>query len=456
MSTRFVNIDRETPMLLPVNMQDWLPENDLSRFIVDACEQLDTSAFKVNSKGTGSEQMPPTMMLALLIYSYATGTFGSRRIERNTYTDIATIYICGAKAHPDHSVICDFRKDNKEAFEAAFTKVLIMARETGKLKKVGGIAVDGTKIKANASKHSAVSYKRAVEMIKEAEEEVKQLEAKAEEEDNKPLKEGLSVPDEIARRKDRIAALKEAKEAMEKVYQEAQSEKEEGKDKKDDSTGGGTGKPLKEYQHNFTDPESRIMKAGTGKHFEQCYNAQAAVDTQGSMLILAGYVTDHANDKRELEPIVNSVDSSIRRVSAALADTGYFSEKGVTAVEKPDEKGKATGPAVYCAVEKTEHHRSVQDLEQKKEPRLKPNATVKEKMIHRLRTEEGKEIYKKRKETVEPVFGIIKSVMGFRQFLLRGIEKVNTEWTLVRSAYDFKKLHRLIYGETVSFCPVRG
>jgi transposase len=175
MSTRFINIDRETPMLFPVNLQDWLPENHLSRFIVDACEQIDTSAFKVNGKGTGSDQMPPVMMLALLIYSYATGTFGSRRIEEKTYTDIGTIYICGAKAHPDHSVICAFRKDNKEAFEEAFTKVLLMARATGKLKKVGGIAVDGTKLHANASKHSAVSYKRAGEMIAEARAEVEQL-----------------------------------------------------------------------------------------------------------------------------------------------------------------------------------------------------------------------------------------------------------------------------------------
>jgi transposase len=452
MATRLVNIDRDTPMMFPVSLQEWLPENHLARFIVDAVETLDTSVFKINKKGTGSEQMPPSMMVALLIYCYATGTFGSRRIEAATYTDIAVMYICGAKAHPNFTVICDFRRENREAFNEAFNKVLMMAVETKKMKKVGKISVDGTKLKANASKHSAVSYERAQEMIEEIDEEVKELMGKAEGEDNQPLEEGLTIPDEIARRKTRKAALEEAKKAMERRYQEA----EEARKKEAEEAGkkAEAGKPLKEYQHNFTDSESRIMKAGTGKHFEQCYNAEAAVDAEGSMLIVGGYVTNHGNDKKGLKPVVDSVAQELREVTGVLADTGFYSEEEVKAVEKEDAQGKRRGPEVYCAVEKTSHHRSVKDIEKKREPRLKEGASAKEKMAHKLRTKKGRAIYKARKETVEPVFGIIKGVIGFRQFLLRGLEKVNTEWDLVKAAYNFKKLHRMLYGIPVPACPV--
>src|SRR5215469_12222651 len=171
MSERFVNIDRETPMLFPADMRDWLPSDHLVHFVIDAVQHIEMSRFKVNHRGTGSEQYPPDMMLALLIYSYATGRFGSRTIEAATYTDVAMRYICGGEAHPDHSVICAFRKDNKEAFEEAFTKMLLLAHQMKKLKKVGGIGVDGSKVKANASKHKAVSYKRAGEIISKLQEE---------------------------------------------------------------------------------------------------------------------------------------------------------------------------------------------------------------------------------------------------------------------------------------------
>jgi transposase len=449
MAIRIIDIDRDTPMLFPERVQDWLPENHLARFIVEAVETLDTGKFKMNERGTGDEQMPPGMMLSLLIYSYATGVFGSRRIQASTYTDVAAMYICGAKAHPHFTVICDFRRKNREAIKEAFTKILLMAVETKKLKKIGGISVDGTKIKANASKHSAVSYKRASEMIAEIEKEIEELIAKADGEDNTPLEEGLTVPEELSRREDRKKALEAAKAKMEKRYKEAEEERKNDKDKSS-----GNKKPLEEYQYNFTDPESRIMKAGTGKHFEQCYNAEAAVDTEGSMLLLGGYVTDHGNDKKELKPAIDSVDKEIRTVTNASADTGFYSEEAVKSVEQRDEEGKAKGPEVYCAVEKTGHHRSVKSLEKKQLERLPKNATAKEKMGHKLKTKKGKAIYKKRKETVEPVFGIIKEVMGFRQFFLRGLEKASIEWDLVMTAYNFKKLHRLLYGIIVLKCPV--
>jgi len=438
MSERYVNIDRETPMLFPVDMRDWLPSDHLVHFVIEAVQQIGVRGFKVNRRGTGSEQYPPEMMLSLLVYSYATGRFGSRTIESATHTDVAIRYICAGEAHPDHSVICAFRKENKEAFEEAFTRILLLARQMKVLKRVGGISVDGTKIKANASKHKAVSYKRAGEIISELQEEVKELVRMAEEADGKGLEAGLSIPEEIKRREDRQAALKTARAEMEKMYEEAAQ------------TGEKKGKKLDTYQYNFTDSDSRIMKAGNGKHFEQSYNAQAAVDTEGSMLILGGYVTQNGNDKKELEPAVGSVSAEVREVDTVSADNGFYSEEAISNVENRAMKGKAE---VFCAVKKGHHGKKVDDLK-KKPPMGRPpeNMTKKEKMIRKLKTEKGKQIYKKRKETVEPVFGIIKSVMGFRQFMLRGIEKVNTEWSLVRVAYNFKKLHRLIGGLRLSEC----
>jgi len=211
-------------MLFPVDMRDWLPEDHLVHFVIEAIEQIGVTDFKVNQRGSGSEQYPPEMMLALLIYSYVTGRFGSRTIESATYTDVALRYICGGEAHPDHSVICFFRKDNKEAFEETFTKILVLARQMKKLKHVGGASGDGTKIHANASKHNAVSYKRAGEIIKELKEEVKQLTRTAEEADGKAEKPVINIPEEIKLRKERKKALEEAKAEMEKLYEAAQEE----------------------------------------------------------------------------------------------------------------------------------------------------------------------------------------------------------------------------------------
>jgi transposase len=432
-------------MLFPEDMRSWLPENHLVHFVVDAVNEIDVSSFKVNKRGCGSEQYPPQMMLALLIYSYITKRFGSRTIEEATYTDVALRYICGGSAHPDHSVICAFRTNNKEAFEESFTKVLLLAHELKVLKKKGGVSGDGTKIKANASKHKAVSYKRAGEIIAEMDAEVKELMQLAEEADGQGLEKGLSIPEEIQRRENRAAALKAARARMEEMYAEAQ---EAGENK---------GKKLETYQHNFTDSESRIMKAGSGQHFEQSYNAQAAVDTEGSMLILGGYVTNHANDKQELETVAESIPASVREADSISVDSGYYSEGEIAAVENRDENGDRNGPEVYCATGKGKHGKSVEDLKEKP-PMGRPPAdmSAKEKMARKLNTKKGKAEYKKRKETVEPVFGIIKSVMGFRQFMLRGLEKVNTEWSLVRVAYNFKRLHRLIAGRSLSECVAYG
>jgi transposase len=437
MSTRFVMVDRQTPMLLPVDLREWLPADHIVHFILEAVEAMDLQGFQVNVRGTGSEQYPPGMMLPLLVYGYATGRFSSREIEMASYGDVAVRYICGGDRHPDHDTICAFRRQNRTLFEECFVKVLAYAGETKVLKKVGGISVDGSKIAANASKHAAVSYDHATRMIAELEKEVRALMTKAEEADNKPLDDGLSVPQEIARRQERQAKLQEAKRVIEARFAEKQrvveAEKPSRRQRKDKT-------PRGKDQFNFTDPESRIMKTGDG--FQQAWNAQAAVDTEGSMLIVAQRITEHGNDKQELLPTVQAVDPAVRQVSHVLTDNGFYSEQAVANVEKDG------GPTVYAALDRQGHHRSVKDLEKKPEPRApRASAPVDEQMRYRLRTKAGRALYALRKQTVEPVFGIIKAVMGFRRFMLRGKAKVSSEWTLVTLAYNFRRLHRLLKGE---------
>ena len=452
MATRLKNLDRNTPMLLPPDLRDWIPDNHIVHFLIDAVDRLPADDFRFNRRGTGDEQYPPRMMLTLLIYSYATGRFSSRVIEDASWSDVVVRYICGGDLHPDHDTICTFRRTNRALFEKAFVQVLHMAQETSGLKKVGTVSVDGTKIKANASKHSAVSYKRAGEQIEMLQKEVEQLTAKAEQIDNIPLDDGLSIPDEIVRREDRIQSLEHARSIIEERYEEErkqkQAEHEKKKSKRDDQRKNGhkpRGKepqppaetPPDHKQYNFTDPESRIMKAGNGSHFEQAYNAQAAVDTE-TYLIVGQLVTDAPNDKQQLNPVLESIPNEVCRPKNVLADTGYYSADAVKQAEADN------GPTVYCAMAKSGHRIRVTDLE--KQPVVVPppaDAPMKEQMGHRLKTPEGKALYKQRKQTVEPVFGIIKEVLGFRRFSMRGKEKAETEWSLVCLSYNLKKMFNL-------------
>lgn len=453
MSTRFVIVDRITPMLLPPSLQDWLPEGHLAHFVVETVNLLPLHGFGVNKRGTGSAQFPPSMMLSLLIYNYAVGRMSSRQIEKATYEDVASRYICGGDAHPDHDTICAFRRQNGALFQESFVRVLEYAREMGVLARRGGVSVDGTKVGANASKHAAVSHGRATEMIAELECEVQTLMGLAEQADREARPETLRVPEELARREKRLAKLREAKAVIEARHAAHTAEKRKEYEAKaaeraarrgnGERVGGPDPKPPSaapdaKAQYNFTDPESRIMKAGNGSHFEQSYNAQAAVDTEGSMLVLGAYVTDAPNDKQQLVPAVKSV-AAVREVTQVLADSGYFSEAAVADVEKAD------GPTAYVAVEKTGHHRTVADLVTPPGPETpEVGPTDRDAMRRRLRTAHGRAAYKKRKETVEPVFGIIKSVMGFRRFMLRGMRKVALEWSLVTLAYNFRRIARLI------------
>ena len=452
MAAKFVSIDHDSPLLLPPDLRDWLPDNHMVHFIMDAVNALDLSSAQINVHGSGSAQYPPSMMLGLLIYSYSTGTFSSRRIETLTFENVAVRYLC-ADTHPDHDSICTFRRKNKELLSSCFHQVLELAVDT-KVLKVGNItvAIDGTKILANASKHSAMSHGHLEKQMELAEQQIAQLLAKAEGADSAPLEDGLSIPDEIKRREDRIAELKKAKAVIEerakKRFEEEATEYQEKLKKrkaKQEATGkkprGRKPKPPEEGprdkdQYNFTDPESRIMKTRGG--FEQGYNAQAAVEVD-TMLVVGQYVTDAPNDKQQLAPGLDSISPGVGPVSEVLVDTGYYSEKAVL-----DAEGRESPPKVYAAMGRQHHGRSVEELEKKADPPepLK-DATVPEIMKHRLETKAGKELYGLRKQTVEPVFGIIKEVLGFRRFSMRGLANCTSEWNLVTTSYNLKKLFNL-------------
>ena len=460
MPARFVHIDRLTPMLLPADVQEWVQPDHLARFVVDAVDALDLRGFKVNERVTGDEQFPPRMMLSLLCYCYALGIFSSRQIERASYENLPVRFICG-NTQPDHDTICTFRRENQALFQESFVKVLQMAREL-KILQVGRITMahDGTKIQANASKHSAVSYERAGQMMQELELEVQQLMAKAEAADSKPLQEGLSIPEEITRREERKAQLQKAREGIEeRARQRAQAQQPEhekkvaarqakrpaGETVRGPEPQGPSSTPGPKDQYNFTDPESRIMKAGNAQHFEQAFNAQASVEVE-SRLIVGQSVTEQANDKQQLVSAVATAQENGAHVAAVLVDHGYFSEAAVCQVET-DPQGRPTGTTVYAAVGKTGHHRRVEDLEKKEEPPAPGmEATVQEIMQHRLKTKEGKALCDLRKETVEPVLGIVKETMGFRRFSMRGKAKAALAWTLVTLSYNLRRLHSVHMG----------
>lgn len=436
MAAKFVSIDHDSPLLLPPDLRDWLPSDHMVHFVMDAVSALDLSSARVNINGTGSAQYPSSMMLGLLIYSYSTGTFSSRRIETLTFENVAVRYLC-ADTHPDHDSICKFRRENKELLSSCFHQVLELAANAQVI-KVGNItvAIDGTKILANASKHSAMSHGHLEKQMDLAEEEIAQLMAKAEDADSTPLEDGLSIPSEIKRREDRIIKLKEAKAVMEeraearlKEEKADHQEKLKKREAKAKSTGrkprGKEPKPPEEGprpkdQYNFTDPESRIMKSGSG--FEQSFNAQAAVEVD-TMLVVGQHVTDAPNDKEQLVPGLDSVSGVVGRVSQTLVDTGYYSEKAVKEAES-----RENGPTIYAAMQRHHHGRSIAQLEKRDDPpEPRSGATVAEVMRHRLETKAGNKLYGLRKQTVEPVFGIIKEVLGFRRFSMRGLAKCNLE-----------------------------
>ena len=445
--TRFVTVDRDTAYLLPPSVDDWLPKDHLARFVVEIVDQLDLSELTRQYRGSGSAAYHPTVMLGLLIYGYATGVYSSRRIEAATYESIAFRYIA-ANTQPDHDSLCTFRKRFLNEIKALFVQVLCIAGQM-KLLKLGTIALDGTKIHANASRHSALSYGHAQKIEAQLETEVKQLLARAEAADQEPLPEGLSIPAELARRAERLAAIRQAKaqievraaerDAQEKADFEAKIKAREDRTARTGKKSGG--KPpapprsgvRPTDQINLTDADSRIMPA-TGKGFEQNYNAQAAVDTE-SMLIVATGIAQVATDKQQVEPMLKALaglPEALGSVAQLLTDNGYFSTVNVEhCVKAKIEPLLAAG--------RDGHHPHWEDRFTEPPPLVEPASAV-DRMKRRLKTIQGRKLYGLRKQTVEPVFGIIKSVMRFRQFLLRGLNSVRGEWNLVTMAWNIKRM----------------
>ena len=448
--SNFRTIDRKTGFLLPPSVDDWLPERHLARFIVEVIDGLDLSAMSRSYRGTGSASYHPALLLGILVYGYATGVFSSRKLERATYDSVAFRFIA-ANDHPDHDTIATFRRRFLKEIEGLFVQVLALAREMGML-KMGTVALDGTKIHANASRHSALSYDHAGQIEAQLKAEVAELLARAEAADQIDAPDGMSIPDELARREKRLAKLAEARAKIEaRAKERFEREKAEHEAKlaarqaKAEATGKKPGgKPPQPPvegarptdQINLTDEESRIMPVAGGG-FEQCYNAQAVV-AAGSLLVVAAQVVQAPNDKQQIEPMlerIGALPEDLGKPETLLADNGYFSDANVTLCA-------AANIEPLIAQDRQSHHPSLRERFAIA-PAAPANPTPLEAMAHRLLTPEGKKLYALRKQTPEPVFGIIKSVMGFRQFLLRGLDNVQGEWSLVTMAWNMKRMFAL-------------
>ena len=449
--TRFKPYQPNQLLLLPPDMKQWLPEGDLAYFIMDMVNQLDLSAIYDSYDGTKGGQPPfdPKMMTALILYCYCIGLPSSRKIEKATYDRVA-FRVLTADQQPDHDTISEFRRRHLKTLSGFFVQILQLCQQVG-LVKLGHVSLDGTKVKANASKHKAMSYGRMVKKLDELEEEVKRLfaEAEAVDEAEDALygkgKRGDELPDELRFRQSRIKKIKEAMESLEKEAQaKAHTKREEMAEKERTLKEQGKkrkGKKPKEpsdsvdpkSQRNFTDPDSRIMIDGASKSFEQAYNCQAAVDS-GSQIIVAANVTQQTNDKQQLEPMVETIKKNTGgdKPEKLSADTGYFSQLNMEYLEEE-------GIDAYVATGRDKHG---EPPEPPPRGRIPKDSTKLERMSRKLRTKKGRETYSKRKGIVEPVFGQIKEGRGFRRFLLRGIENVMAEWDLICLTHNLLKVFR--------------
>jgi transposase len=445
--SNFRPTSRRIDFLMPPSVEEWLPQRHLARFVVEVVESLDLSAMSRSYRGSGSASYRPSVLLSLLIYGCATGVFSSRKLERATHDSVAFRFIA-ANEHPDHDTIATFRRRFLPQIEALFVEVLKLAREMGVL-KMGTVALDGTKIHANASRHSALSYEHAGKIEAQLKTEVADLLGKAEAADQADVPDGMSIPEELERREARLAKLAEARAKIEARAKErdalAQAEyqaKLTARVEKAGATGRKPGGkppqppaegPRPMDQINLTDEESRIMPVARGG-FEQCYNAQAVVGAD-SLLVVATDVVQATNDKRQLQPMLGKVTAlpeALGKATTLLADNGYFSAANVTACAE-------AGIEPLIAMGRQPHYPPLNER-CADAPAVLENPTPVEAMTHRLQTPDGRKLYALRKQMPEPVFGIIKSVMGFRQFLLRGLEAVRGEWSLVTMAWNIKRL----------------
>jgi transposase len=452
MARKFRIPDYEATLKTPILLGEALPEDHLARFVVDIISQLELGKIYVGYAERGGEAIAPEVLLGLLFYGYATGVFSSRKIEKATYENLGFRYVSGG-LHPDHDTIANFRKTFLKELEDLFVQILILAKLAGKL-ELGNLSLDGSKVHADASKSHAVSYGRLIELEAELRAEVGELLQLGEKADQGEvqLPEELVIQDEIALRKERLENLARAKAVLEtrakerydaeKVeYDEKIREREakarkhrkrpRGREPKPPEAG-----PREKDQYNFTDPDSRIMKNSTNDGFDQHYNVQAAVD-QGSMLIVATSLSNHPNDKQEAEPTLEALSPRLGKPGAVALDNGFFSEHNILAFEQRDIEP-------YIATGREAHHKDLHTLLGSTLPVPPADATPLEKMTYKLSTKIGQAIYRLRKCTVEPVIGIIKEILGFRQFSLRGLKKVTGEWCLVCLAFNLKRLHILM------------
>jgi transposase len=437
--------------LLPPSPREWLPEGDFVYFMLDVVKALDLSAITARyaQEGRGFPPFHPRMMVALLLYAYCLGVYSSRRIQKLCERDAAYRVIVGNDV-PNFRTISDFRKDHLPALQGLFVQVLKLCREAGML-TVGLVSLDGTKVKANASRHKAMSYDYMQKEEERLQKEIAELLSKAEStdaaEDDLHGREarGDELPAELARRETRLAKIQEAKKALEEQALAA-ARAEEARRQAEDDARRGAGEtprvrapidptPEPKAQRNFTDPESKIMKV-SNKGFEQCGNAQAVCNEE--QIIVAADVTDQANDKRQVRPMVTQARENLaavgveEKIGALDADSGYYSEENVCHLE-----GEKIDP--YIATERLRHHEKASCASDPDSPPAE-NLTPKERMARKLRTKHGRETYAKRKGMIEPIFGQIKQVRGFRQFLLRGLEKMRGEWRLICLTHNLRKL----------------
>src|SRR3989440_2680803 len=447
MSRTFKTVNYDQALELTVRLGDCLPPDHLARFVVDSVAQLDLTALYAKSGTRGGEPYAPEVLLGLLLYGYATGVFSSRKIERATYETVPFRFIAG-NLHPDHDTLATFRRTFLPELKDLFVQVLLLAQEAGVL-KLGPRSLGGSRVDAAASKRKAASYSRLMEVEAQLRTEVEELFALSEQSDQPEAPDGLVVRDEIARREDRLARLAEAKAVLEaRAAERAAAEQAEyeaklaQREERERTTGRRPGGrpptppvpgPRDGDQYNFTDPESRIMKSSTHAGFEQDYNAQVAVD-QASLLIVGWALSNHPNDSQEAEPTLAAIPAEIGTPEAAALDAGYFDPATLVACAK-------RGIEPYIATGRDPHHPSWQ---QRFAPLPDPppeEASAQVKMAYKLKTALGKAIYGARKCTVEPVIGIIKEVLGFRQFSLRGISAAAGEWCLVCLAFNLKRFH---------------
>ena len=452
MARKFKRVDYEEILELPVRLRDVLPPEHLARFGVDVVAQLDLSGLYEWYSETGRPPYAPEIVLGLLFYGYATGVFSSREIEKKTPETIPFRYIAG-NLHPDHSTIADFRKVFLLEIKELFVQILLIGQELGVF-KLGNISLDGSKIRADASKHKAISYKRLLEREEQLQAEVEALFVLAKEVEEEELPEGLVIGDEVALRQAKLAQLAEAKqvlqdraearyEAEQADYEANLAERAEKEGQLGRKLGGRPPKPPQagvrdKDQYNFTDPPSRIMKNPTNQGFDQHYNAQVAVD-QESLLVVGHDLSNHPNDKQEALPTLAAIPPEIGQPAAAALDNGYFSEHNVTQIS-------ARGIEPYIAVGREAPKPSWQAYFAQQPDPPPDEASPKEKMAYKLQTDIGQAIYRLRKCTAEPVIGIIKEVLGFRQFSLRGLENVAGEWALVCLGFNLKRMHTLHLG----------